>query len=108
MIIGTIVLIPFPFAELTNIKVPPAVVVSATRDKYQDLILCAVSSVIPANLMPFEIVLQPDKVNNLRVPSIIKVDRIMTLKKEDVITALGFLSKAETELFRSKFKQLAD
>jgi len=45
---GTIVLIPFPFAELTNIKVRPALVVSATKDKYRDLILCAISSVVPA------------------------------------------------------------
>ncbi len=42
---GTIVLIPFPFAELTNIKVRPALIISTTKDKYQDLILSAISSV---------------------------------------------------------------
>ena len=32
---GTIVLIPFPFAELTHTKVHPALVVTTTKDKYQ-------------------------------------------------------------------------
>jgi hypothetical protein len=36
---GTIVLIPFPFAELTNVKVRPAIVIANTKDKHQDLIL---------------------------------------------------------------------
>ena len=49
MTIGSIVLIPFPFSELTNIKVRPAFIVCTTKDKYQDLIMCAISSVVPNN-----------------------------------------------------------
>lgn len=44
---GEIVLVPFTFSELTNIKVRPAVVISATKDKNEDLIVSAISSVIP-------------------------------------------------------------
>lgn len=105
---GTIVLIPFPFAELTNIKVRPALVISTTKDKYQDLILCAISSVLPAKPGIFEMVVQPDRGNNLRVSSVIKIDRVVTLKKEDIITILGAISIGETEQFKKKFKQLVD
>ena len=105
---GTIVLIPFPFAELTNIKVRPALVVCETKDKYQDLILCAISSVMPTTVGAFEIALRPNPLNNLRVPSIVKIDRIVTLKRIDVITTLGKLSDAERLAFKSKFKQLVD
>jgi mRNA interferase MazF len=101
---GTIVLIPFPFAELTNIKVRPALVISTTKDKYQDLILCAISSVLPAKPDIFEMVVQPDRGNNLRVSSVIKIDRLVTLKKEDIITVLGTISAGETEQFKKKFK----
>jgi hypothetical protein len=45
---GTILLIPFPFSELTDIKVRPAVVIALTKDKYADIILAAVSLQIPA------------------------------------------------------------
>jgi len=105
---GTIILIPFPFAELTNVKVRPAFVASKTKDKYQDLILCAISSVVPQKLGAFEMLLQPNSFNNLRVPSILKIDRIVTLKKEDIITVLGTLPIVEIDLFKEKFKQLVD
>ena len=105
---GTIVLIPFPFAELTNVKVRPALVAATTKDKYRDLILCSISSVIPAIPNPFEIILQPNGENNLRVNSVLKIDRIVTLKKDDVITVLGTLSKTEVAFFKDKFKQIVD
>jgi mRNA interferase MazF len=108
MTTGTIVLIPFPFAELSNVKVRPAILISTTKDKYKDLILCAISSVVPVRVGAFEIALQPDDSNKLRVPSIIKVDRIVTLKKEDVITQLGQLSGIQLDEFKRKFKQLVD
>lgn len=38
---GNIILVPFPFSELTNIKVRPAVVISTTKDKYEDVIVSA-------------------------------------------------------------------
>ena len=63
---GEIVLIPFPFAELTNKKVRPATVVCETKDSYKDLVLCAISSVVPPTLTENEILLTPDKTNGLR------------------------------------------
>ncbi|MBK8553336.1 MAG: type II toxin-antitoxin system PemK/MazF family toxin [Ignavibacteria bacterium] len=48
---GDIVLVPFPFSELNNIKVRPAVVISTTKDKYEDLIVSAISSVIPDSIL---------------------------------------------------------
>lgn len=106
MTTGTIILIPFPFAELTDVKVRPALVVCETKDKYSDLILCAISSVLPSAASDFQMVLQPNKENNLRVPSVLKIDRIVTLKKEAVITTLGTLSNSETNTFKEKFRQL--
>jgi len=103
---GDILLLPFPFAELTNKKVRPTVVVCKTQDKYKDFVVCAISSVVPKSLGKNEILLQPDKQNNLRAVSIIKVDRIFTAKQEDVIAKLGKLNKADFEIFKKKFKSL--
>lgn len=36
---GDIVLVPFPFSELTNVKVKPAVVICVTKDKYKDVVI---------------------------------------------------------------------
>ena len=101
MKIGEIILIPFPFAELTNKKVRPAVVITETKDKYKDLVVSAISSVIPAEISSREILLKPNKVNNLRVNSIVKVDRIVTLKRDDKIADLGKLSPKELAEFKN-------
>ena|SRR4030067_2975348 len=103
---GDIILVPFPLAELTRKKVRPAVVISETLDKYKDIVVSAISSVIPQRLTESEIVIEPSKLNNLRAPSVIKVDRIVTLKRENVIAHLGKLSRDELITFKSKFRNL--
>ena len=105
---GDIVLIPFPFSELTQVKIRPAVVVSETKDKYKDLILAAVSSQVPASLSSAEIIIKPDSLNGLRVSSIIKVDRIFTLKSEKVVAHIGRLSLNHSNVFSKVFKSLVD
>lgn len=104
---GDIILIPFPFAESNNTKVRPAVVITETADKYKDLVISAISSVVPDSLNKNEILLQPNHTNNLRIQSVIKVDRIVTLKQKDKIAHLGKLSAAEVLVFKKVFSELA-
>ena len=106
MKIGEIILIPFPFAELTNKKVRPAVIITETSDKYKDLVVSAISSVVPSQISTREIFLKANKTNNLRVDSIIKVDRIVTLKREDKIADLGKLSSKELTEFRNVLAEI--
>jgi mRNA interferase MazF len=103
---GDIILIPFPFAELKNTKVRPAIVITETADKYKDLVISSISSVVPDSLNMNEILINPNKTNNLRVQSIIKVDRIVTLKQKDKIANLGKLSSAELLHFKKVFSEL--
>jgi len=90
---GDIILIPFPFAELTNRKVRPATLVCETKDVYKDLVLCAISSVIPAKLSENEMLLSVDKENGLRKESVLKIDRIVTAKEQDVIAKTASSTK---------------
>jgi hypothetical protein len=39
---GEIVLIPFPFAELTNVKARLSVILAETDDRYKDIIVAAI------------------------------------------------------------------
>lgn len=104
---GTILLIPFPFTEHTGAKkVRPAVLVCQTADSYKDLVVCAISSVLPPVLTPNEVLLTPDTVNNLRKTSVLKVDRIVTVKAKDVIARLGELSSEDETVFRGIFRNL--
>lgn len=105
---GSIVLIPFPFAELSNIKLRPALLVSFTKDKFQDLVLCAISSSVPDNLGENDIIIEPDHSNGLRKKSVLKADRIVTLKSNSVVAVIGKLSAENWSDFREVFKSLVD
>ena len=106
MKIGEIILIPFPFADLTNKKVRPAVIITETKDKYKDLVVSAISSVVPSEISNREVLLSPDSINNLRAYSVIKVDRIVTLKREDKIADLGNLSNKDLIKFKSILSEM--
>ncbi len=103
---GQIILVPFPFAEHTHKKVRPAVVITETVDKYKDLIVSAISSVVPDSLNKREILVHSSKTNKLRSNSIIKVDRIITFKRDDIIAQLGLLSNTESELYRESLLEM--
>ncbi len=105
---GDIILIPFPFSDTDDIKVRPSVLISITNDKYKDLVVSAITSVVPSELNKTQILVQPDSHNNLRADSIIRVDRIVTLKAENKIANIGRLSKKDLEKFKEVFKGLVD
>lgn len=83
---GKIVVVDYPFTNLAQTKIRPAVVVTTTNDKYKDVVLCLISSVVPHKLNKGEILLQPNTINNLRAPSIIKVYRIATVQQNKIVS----------------------
>lgn len=104
---GDILLIPFPFTEHTGVKkIRPSVVVCETADNYRDVIVCAISSVVPVTLSANEMLLQPSGLNHLRTTSVLKVDRIVTVKSKDVITHLGELEASDLTTFVARFRAL--
>lgn len=105
---GEIVLIPFPFAEFNRRKVRPAAVVCETKDGFRDLVLCAISSVLPDQPTANEMILKSDSENRLRKDSVLKVDRIVTAKKQDIIAMIGSLNSADLLEFKEKFKGLVE
>ncbi len=83
-------------------------VICHTKDKHKDLVICAINSVVPETLSENEILLQPNNNNGLRAISVLKVDRIVTAKRQDIITQLGFLDEKNLTHFKALFKDLVD
>jgi len=106
MRIGEIILIPFPFSELNKPKVRPAVVITETKDKYQDLVVSAISSVVPKKISEREFIIVAGNTYNLRVNSIVKTDRIVTVKRNEMIAALGKLTDEELHRFKSILNEM--
>lgn len=78
---GAIVLVPFPFTDLSGQKRRPALVVSPTGFHREDLVLCAITSQVPRRPSRWELSLTPQDVVGQRLPkrSVIQVGRLFTV-----------------------------
>ena len=106
---GQVVLIPFPFTDLTTTKQRPAVILSS--DSYNrthpDLILAAITSQIPAQLQPGEYLLsgRDQKAAGLPKPSVIKLGKIVTIDPRLIRKALGKLSVETMKKVKAVFQK---
>jgi mRNA interferase MazF len=93
---GKVVLVPFPFDDLSTTKVRPAVCLTNPIGVHHHVILAFITSVIPTDLMATDIVLDtsdPDfATTGLRVSSAIRLHRLMTVSTSVIKRELGTLS----------------
>jgi mRNA interferase MazF len=105
---GSIVLVPFPFTDLSQSKQRPAVVISPSNFSGDNIIVCAVSSRASSTLKSWEIILIPDDTENKRLPkeSVVKVDRLFTIHHSRVIKVLDKLNSGKSNEVMNMLKQL--
>lgn len=87
---GDIILIPFPFTDLSGQKIRPALVLYNEK-KGEDCIVSFISSVQSQKLGKFEVLVTPSISNGFKVKSTIKVNKIATLQKKMILGRLGTL-----------------
>jgi len=90
---GDVVLVPFPFSDLSTTKVRPAVVVSGSlyHTMEPDLILAAITSKMAMATGPLDYVLGDWQAANLRYPSALK-PVLFTLDPARVLHRIGALT----------------
>ena len=87
---GDIVLVPFPFTDLSGQKVRPALVLHASV-RGEDCIVAFISSVPRERVGRFEMALAPSMKNGLKIRSTLRLDKLATLEKKVVIGVRGAL-----------------
>jgi mRNA interferase MazF len=95
---GDIVLIPFPFTDLSGSKNRPAVVLFENE---LDVTVAFISSVTKWQIET-DLFLTPNYGNGLKRDSIIRTNKIATLDKGLLLGKLGGLAKEEIELLDKK------
>ena len=100
---GSIVLVPFPFSDLSNNKIRPAIVLS-TDIKNRDVILVFITSKIHDKYTVF-VPVTPTTRNCLKLPSIIVCDKIATLDKKVCLGQIGILEKETFAKVEVKIKK---
>jgi mRNA interferase MazF len=92
---GDIILVPFPFTDLSQTKLRPAVVLWADS-KGQDVTLCFISSQKVETLAANEFVIAANdpqfSMTGLKITSKVRVTRIVTLERRMLRRRLGKLS----------------
>ncbi len=87
---GKIVLLPFPFTDLTKAKLRPALIIFEST---KDVIVIFISSKIPDKILETDILLVADHkdflLSGLKVDSVIKLDKIATILKDLIIGEIG-------------------
>lgn len=99
---GDIVLITFPFTDLSGSKLRPAVVLAET---HLDLTVCFITTQLGWK-EPFDIALTPTATNGLRKPSLIRASKIATLDRALAKGLLGTLSSLEINDLNAKLQLL--
>lgn len=87
---GTIVLVPFPFTDLSGAKVRPALVISTEAMKL-DIILAFISS--KQKQGQYNVSVTPSKLNGLKASSTITCNKVATLERTVMLGEIGNVEK---------------
>lgn len=92
---GTIVLVPFPFADLSTVKVRPALCLTDLMEPHDQVILAFISSNITENNPSIDLLLDENspwfKETKLRVSSLLKLNKLVTVEKSIIKVKLGII-----------------
>ncbi len=99
---GEVVLVTFPFVDKDGAKKRPALVLLDTGDA--DIIVARITSQVPQP--DFDITLAEWQRAGLRVPSIVRVHKLLTLAKHRVDGNLGIITARDWAQVRAKVQEL--
>ena len=110
MIKGKVVLVPFPFDDLSGMKVRPAVCLTDAIGTHRHVILAFITSQVLPDTLDSGVLLdsnQPDFAETgLRVSSTLRLHRMMTATTRLIQRRLGELSPAKQAEVDSKLRTL--
>ena len=110
MIRGKVVLVPFPFDDLSATKVRPAACLTEPIGQHHHVVLAFISSQVSSEPLQTDIFLDTGQndfiTTGLRVPSTLKLHRIMTVSTDLFQRELGELSSRLLAEVTEKLKLL--
>jgi len=99
---GDIVLIPFPFTDLSGLKNRPALVLIAGQT---DIALSFITTQLKWD-EPFDVKIEPSLENGLKKTSLIRLSKLATLDRDMVIGKLGNLSQSELDIVNKNLVEI--
>ncbi|MBI2464408.1 type II toxin-antitoxin system PemK/MazF family toxin [Candidatus Peregrinibacteria bacterium] len=104
---GTLVLVPFPFTDLTSAKLRPALIVSKTNQQSEDIMVVFITTKARKKLQSGHFLLKNIdpcfEQTGLKVSSLFRFDKIATINKKLILGELGTVHKTTLSKMRSHF-----
>ena len=105
---GEIVVVPFPFSDLSSIKQRPVLVLSKNinNEKIEDIITCGITSNIKDP--KYSVLIENKNLIEGEIPktSRIKVDKLFTISQDIVKKKIGRINKETFEKVKTEFVKL--
>ncbi len=102
---GTVILVAFPFTDLSGNKVRPCIVLHDQKSG-EDCIVAFISSVPHTTPPPYGVRVQATAANGLKTNSVIKTNKIATLQKKIILGELGKLDKIVMQSVDAQLKKV--
>ena len=103
---GEIVLIPFPFSDLSNQKVRPAIIISnSIVNKTNDYLFAQITSKIKNDEFSF-VLNDNDLTNSLNKPSEVRTQKLFTGNKDLIRQSISTLKFHKQQELSEKIKKL--
>ena len=105
---GEIVIVPFPFSDLSNIKQRPVLVLSKNtdNDNSEDVITCGITSMIKDS--KYSVLIENTDLieGDIPKPSRIKIDKLFTINQNIIKKKVARINKETFEEVKSEFFKL--
>jgi len=107
---GEICLASFPFGDIAGMKLRPVLVLAGPVGPIPEVLVAYISSVVPAELMPSDLVLDPAKsefrYTNLKTSSVLRLHKLATIHASMVVRHLGDLPQLQKTTVAAKLREL--
>lgn len=105
---GDVVLVPFPFADLSTSKQRPALVLVAVESSTLPslLIVAMITSQIDSENIAGDILVKDWSKCGLLYPSKLRLAKLVSIESKLVLKKLGAMNTAEMKLIRKQLEQL--
>ena len=105
-----VVLVPFPFDDLSGQKVRPAVCLTDVVGTHRHVVLAFITSTVPTPLEPTDILLTPGTQDfastGLRVRSTLRLHRMVTVSTAIIRRQMGLLSPSVQTQVQQRLRAL--
>jgi mRNA interferase MazF len=103
---GQIVLVPFPFTDLSGAKLRPVLMLRRTSIQFDDWLVCMVSSQLRQMDSQIDEIMLPSEADfgatGLKVPSVLRLSRLAVLEGSLLMGRLGAISDERLQRIRQK------